>query len=352
MTGTDPTTRQPIAGPNIAAKQDAYHAGISERVTLILNSDATKNGEQKAGDFLYHDGLGTAFRNGAWGLIRVLDGSTADLQPLPGNVPATAATLPAKTGGRPPVTADPGTPCPTTAPVHKFAISAVNVPGGPAGGLHAFVPAVDAAAVQAGTKKPEPLALHAAAGECVEVTLTNDAGSGLARVAFNLGKLLSDPKSARVNAGFTSEQSVPSGGTQTYRFYADDAKIGSAAIAGYGGDLSAGGAPPQAARPARDGLYGAMVVAPAGATFTNPVTGVATDIGTQVDVHTPDGKGYRDFTLVLMEQDPRIGTSHMPYPIDADGATLVNYQTAQGNGNPRRTADANEFSSATYGDPK
>src|SRR5919199_5755251 len=90
MTGTDPTTRQPIAGPNIAAKQDAYHAGISERVTLILNSDATKNGEQKAGDFLYHDGLGTAFRNGAWGLLRVLDGSVADLQPLPGNVPANA----------------------------------------------------------------------------------------------------------------------------------------------------------------------------------------------------------------------------------------------------------------------
>src|SRR5919199_3047837 len=157
MTGTDPTTRQPIAGPNIAAKQDAYHAGISERVTLILNSDATKNGEQRPGDFLYHDGLGTAFRNGAWGLLRVLDGSAADLQPLPNNpAPANAATPYAKTGGRPPVTADPGTPCPTTAPVHKFAISAVNVPGGPAGGLHPLGPTPPAAPVQAAGPKTRP----------------------------------------------------------------------------------------------------------------------------------------------------------------------------------------------------
>ena len=81
-----------------------------------------------------------------------------------------------------------------------------------------------------------------------------------------------------------------------------------------------------APRPGRD--VGAVEVAPAGSTFTDPVTGLKTDVGTQVDVH-PSGKpGYRDFTVFLADQDPRIGQNQMPYPDDVDGPAAVNYATA------------------------
>jgi hypothetical protein len=136
-----------------------------------------------------------------------------------------------------------------------------------------------------------------------------------------------------------------------YRYFADSDKIGSAAIAGFGGSPGLA-ISPIGADAARDGLYGAVVVAPAGATFTDPISGKAKDIGTQVDVHTADGKGYRDFSLVLMETDPRIGTSHMPYPRDVSGPALVNYQSAQGWQNGPRADDVNMFASGINGDPK
>src|SRR6185437_6835399 len=50
--------------------------------------------------------------------------------------------------------------------------------------------------------------------------------------------------------------------------------------------------------------------------------------GSQVDVHLPDGSGYRDLTVALSDQDPQIGASFMPYPTQVDGPALVNYKSA------------------------
>ncbi|HEY0581977.1 MAG TPA: multicopper oxidase domain-containing protein, partial [Chloroflexota bacterium] len=353
---TDPqtgTAKVVASGPNISAKTDAYHAGISERVTLFLEGGA--GGLQKrGGDYLYHDGLGTAFRNGAWGLIRVLDGADPNdtLQPLPGTVAPTVAatTVGSRTRARPPATTDWGNPCPAAAPMHRFAVTAVRVKNGPVGGQLAFVPNSQAAAVTAGTLSPEPLALHVANGECVEVLLTNDANSGLANIGLNLGKLVSDPRSSGINMGYTSEQSVASGQSRVYRYYADSDHMGSAVIAGFGGAALAADA--LSADAGRSGLYGALTVSPAGSTFSDPQSGAPKDIGTQVDVRLPGGKSYRDFTLIAMETDEHIGTSHMPYPISVSGPALINYQSAQGwNQNPRPD-DANTFSSLVNGDPR
>ncbi|MBI3977739.1 MAG: multicopper oxidase domain-containing protein [Chloroflexi bacterium] len=324
-------------GEVIASPLDTVHNGISERFTLILQGGAG-GPNQKPGDYLYMNGLGRRFRDGAWGILRVLPGLVGNLQPLPGTTPPqSGATLPSQTGGRPPEPDDPGNPCPPGVPERNFAVSAVDLPSSSAGGGQdgrkaAFVPTADAAAVMSGAVFPEPLVLHAAANECVVVTLTNQRNND--RASFHLGGLLRDPESGGINIGFNPEQTAAPGQQRTYRFYADTRKIWSALISDFGGDDTG-----------KDGLYGALGVHATGATFTDPVTGDPKDVGTQVDVHEPGTTGYRDFTLFLSDDDPNIGESHMPYPRKVSGPALVNYRTAP------RPDDASAFSSAVHGDP-
>ena len=66
------------------------------------------------GDYLYMNAIGRRFRQGAWGIIRVLPGRTAQPAAAAGSRRAEprAFTLPAATGGRPPEPADPGNPVP------------------------------------------------------------------------------------------------------------------------------------------------------------------------------------------------------------------------------------------------
>src|SRR5262249_46982711 len=142
------------------------------------------------------------------------------------------------------------------------------------------------------------------------------------RASFHLGVLLHTPNSSGVNVGFNAEQTVDSGQTRTYWFYADTAKLQSALLSDFGGQE--GG---------RDGLYGAVIVAEASATFPTPVAGAQTAGGSRGDVHVPasgamPASQYRDFTLLLADQDPVIGQSAMPYPGDVSGPALVNYRTA------------------------
>jgi hypothetical protein len=181
------------------------------------------------------------------------------------------------------------------------------------------------------------MALHAAAGECVTVKFTNNRSpepGGGPRASFHVAKVAQTVESSGVNAGFNPEQTVEPGATRTSRFFMDSDRIGSATIADFGGNDTG-----------TRGLYGALVVAPAGATFSDPTTGKPRDVGTRVDVTLPDGKGFRDFTLAFADNDPRIGANTMPYPTAVAGPALVNYRTSP------RPDDAAAFSSQAHGDP-
>ena len=188
--------------------------------------------EGNAGDYLYMNGIGRRFRQGAWGLLRVLPGRTADLQPLPGHDRApTARRCRQPTGGRPPVVASAGRPCPTGAPARQFAVSAVDLPepgGGRAGharGLRGHLrwrPTCEA-----GRISPEPLVLHAAAGECVTVQLTQRAGDGARLLRGRQAGPHGSTRRASTPATTPSRRSRP-GEERTYRYYADSEKIGSA----------------------------------------------------------------------------------------------------------------------------
>jgi hypothetical protein len=283
---------------------DTIHTSVSEKFTLILKGGAG-GPDHIAGDYLYHDGENRRFVGGAWGILRVLPAvNPSVLQPLPGiNIPAPLAI------------------CPPGAPVHSFAISAVDLPSTAAGGGQdgrkaAFVPTSLAAGVIAKTIFPEPLVMHVAAGECVKVTLTNQRNGP--RASFHVGALLHDLNNSGINVGNNpGDQTVAPGASKTYTYYADTQKLESTMISDFGGDNSG-----------LDGLYGSVIVAPAGATFTDPESGVAVDVGSQVDVHVPGQPAYRDFTLLLADHDPRIGQSTMPYPSAVTGPALVNFRNA------------------------
>jgi hypothetical protein len=227
--------------------------------------------------------------------------------------------------------------CPTGLTPHRFAVSAIdlNISGGNnKGRLAAFVPTALAPPVIPKNFLPEPLVLHVAAGECVEVTLTNRRAT--ARASFHLGGLLHDLDSSGINIGNNpGDETVAPGASRTYTYFADSQRIESAIVTDFGS--TTGGA---------DGLYGAVVVAPAGSTFSSPFTGQATDVGTQVDVHVPGAADYRDLTTILADHDPRIGQDTMPYPTAIQNQALINYRQVA-----PRTDNADMFSSLVNGAP-
>ena len=88
------------------------HLGISERKDMSIL--AAGGPQQRAGDYLYSDGRALKLQEGAWGLLRVLEGSSDD-------------SLTALPGHDPPI--DPPPPiCPLSAPRRTYAVTAVELP--------------------------------------------------------------------------------------------------------------------------------------------------------------------------------------------------------------------------------
>ncbi|MEA2151085.1 MAG: hypothetical protein QOD69_2915 [Solirubrobacteraceae bacterium] len=312
---------------------DTIHYGISERYTAILDGGAG-GVKQRPGDYLFFNGIARRFQQGAWSLLRVLDGKVPNLQPLPGHpAPANDATVP--TGTAPPASTGPGNPCPASARDRTIAVSAVDVKGALKGkGVRSvFAPTAQAPAIANGSRDPEPFVAHVAQGDCLTVDFTNALAVG--RASFHVSKLDHTPDSSGVDVGYNSEQTVAPGGRKTYRYYVDDRKITSALVTDMGGQDTGA-----------QGLYGSINVAPNGATFTDPVSGDPVSFGTQVDVHVPGSQGYRDYTLAMADEDPVIGGSFMPYPTAVKDPALLNYRAVTGRGD-----DANTFSSKAHGDP-
>ncbi|HET6371287.1 MAG TPA: hypothetical protein VFG95_08820, partial [Nitrospiria bacterium] len=200
--------------------RNAYHVGIAERYDLVT----TAGGAQKmAGDYLYYDGRASHLSEGSWGIIRVLDKETKDLQKLPGHdeVPASAKTV-----------------CPADAPVKKFDVVAVDralkfnakAPdvidvdfdrklqvANPTGKI--FMLEGEKSKVATGVE-PMPLTLHVNVGDCIKINLKNEMKGSHA--SFDADMLAFDPKDSQgVNVGNNpGDQTVAPGKSKTYTFYA------------------------------------------------------------------------------------------------------------------------------------
>jgi manganese oxidase len=327
---------------------DAIHSGISEKYTLVFNGEQPDL-KMRPGDYLYANGNETRTQQGAWGIVRILPGTVDSLKPLPGvTEPAGNYVQPVTTASPPPASTSPGNPCPPGAPARNFGLSALDRSGGLNGARTAYVPNADVAAIQKRLKAPVPLVLHAVAGECVTVDLTNLLTTP---VGFSVGKLDREAGSGGVNVGFAAEQNVTPGATRQYVYYAPTDRVGTVAIA----DLAGG-------TTLKQGLYGALVVAPASTVpgepteFRSPTNGAPKDIGAQVLVHVPGAttRDYRDFTVMMADDDAKIGQDFMPYPTSATaGRSLINYQAAPAGDGPTAFRDPGNvpWLTAYAGDP-
>jgi hypothetical protein len=174
----------------------------------------------------------------------------------------------------------------------------------------AFIESGQVDAVLSGTRPPIPLVLRAAVGDCIEVTLENRLPAGWSPVALHADGLAYDPAdSGGVELGYEPQQSAAVGETRTYTFFAHPEYGTGAAMLRDGADLAHAGA---------DGLYGAIAVAPEGATFDDAISWSTV-------VHLPDGRSWRDVVLFTHDADDAIGTHRMPYTQAVRGPVGLNY---------------------------
>lgn len=299
--------------------------GISERYDLVLPA---AGGPQKLpGDYLYGNGRSFKLQEGSWGLLRVRDRAGAEgLRPLPGHeAPVVAPTA----------------VCPATAPVRRFDVvtAEVALPMLNARKGKIFVLAADAEAVRSGAKAPEPMVLHVGVGDCVQLRLTNDASTGAVSIRCDL--LASDPlTSGGVAAGRDPVQTVGPGRSRTYTYFASPEVGETVSTVRDGGDVVAN---------SKLGLYGAIVVGPAGARYTDPATGedAGGRAGWDVVVEPPSAPAYRDFTLLFQDEDAGIGTHRMPYSTAVSGTVGVNYRAEPLRARLQADGDAATVYSAT-----
>lgn len=309
---------------------NTIHLGISERYDLVIPK---AGGPQNLpGDYLYYSGREFKLEEGSWGIIRVLDGLTKTvLQKLPGHesVPVPAASV-----------------CPNDAPVKNFAVAAIQAPlpmlNGAMGKL--YVLTADKAAVESGAKHPEPLVLHVNVGDCIKIELTNGLASG--PVSFHTDMLAFDPKNSYgVSAGNDPDQAVMPGETRMYTYYASpDIGETTALVRDWSNVL----------QNPRMGLYGAIVVGPKSATYSDPFTGADASIESawNVTIHPVEGKPFRDYTLFMQDEDPVIGTAVMPYTQQVQGIVGLNYQAEPFQKRLDQNKDISKiFWSDVHGDP-
>jgi hypothetical protein len=216
------------------------------------------------------------------------------------------------------------TPCPVSAPVKSFDVTAlqVDLPYNSSGdhdpyGL-VYVPTDQVAAVRAGSK-PEPLVLRANEGDCVVVKLTNRLTAGF---LAHGGAADGDPRlptelpmgtraGLRVSlhpqlvdfdvfgsdgsaVGYNHDSTVGPGRSIIYRWFLPDVspgELGTVPLLDYG-DLRTH---------RHHGLFAALIVEPQGATFHHPLTGRVITSGAVADIRQPGVPDFRE--LVVFNED-------------------------------------------------
>ncbi len=303
------------------------HLGISERYDLVL--PAAGGPAKRPGDYLYYSGRSFRLREGSWGLLRVRPGPAgAALQPLPGRAPSVEP---------------PGPTCPTGAPERTFDVVAAPVPLPVLGGAPGAVFALrrDLAGLRSGSPA-SPLVMHVGVGDCLNLELTNETTSP---VSPHVEQLVGDAPSSGIATGDLPDQSTAPGRQRRYTFYAHPEVGETVGMLRDGGDLGSG--PGQ-------GLYGAVVVGPAGAIVRDATSGRVLDpaVGVEVVVEPVGAPAYRDLTLLMHDDDASLGTHRMPYRPRVDGRVGINYQLAPlGDRQRQDSARGAVYRSSVHGDP-
>ena len=324
--------------------------GISEHFEFLVPRLA-KEGVGAFADYLYTPGRSTDdMWNGLWGLMRAYGNSQADLLKLPSN----------PNGGKPITnTGDFNGVCPKTAPVRTSDVTAAlakdilsegtliyNHRTNQGGILHDPTAIMFVRTSELGlngkldpTFRREPLVLHAAAGDCINVTLRNNLPLTAPDLAgfntlpmivnhFNANQVIPSsvvglhPQNLFVDVtrgdgqevGFNPSQTATPGGKVTYQWYAGDLLVDSTGFATprpieFGATNLLSSDP---IKHSNKGAIGAMIIEPKGSTWTWDA-----DSHDSVTVFPPDGSTIRDFA-VLLQNDV-----NLRYGVDGSAVKLI-----------------------------
>ncbi|MEY3160311.1 MAG: hypothetical protein RIT25_302 [Planctomycetota bacterium] len=317
---------------------NGQHIGISEHFEFegtaiaqapfpVVRNGVTLHQPDTNVDLLWSDASEDGLWNGAWGLMRVFGseasidpatGMQVALQPLPNN----GHGIHARNGQ------DFNWPCPKTAPVRQYSVSAVTAasalgPNGivynqahqvfdPTGLMYVRNEDLDASGRLKPTVPREPLILRANAGDCLRITLTNrlpanrsevpdlpdsDAHmTNLTRLNVNdirtdnlvgmtIDLVYTDGVQEGSHVGHNPNSLVAPGETRTFTWYCGDLlhdpenqrvdavpeTYGVCSIRSWGDAIKQGA----------QGLIGALVVEPEGSTWTHPDTGLPAPTGSR-----------------------------------------------------------------------
>lgn len=166
----------------------------------------------------------------------------------------------------------------------------------------------NAAQIAAEPRLSTPLVLRAAVGDCIKVHFTNAiAAKRVGMHVDGVAKDVNDSDGARV--GNNPDTTVPTGGDITYTWFAQ--REGQFSINDYGSGTSFGLSEPSTDTTSH-GLYGGLIVVPAGSSWHNPVTGTNLlggadnhGLGAPVfaDVHVPGvGNDFRDYAQIFADE--------------------------------------------------
>jgi manganese oxidase len=370
--------KRDISNPN-SPYVNAQEVGISEHFEADVDPIPRLNGAGNGGSYLYHFGSTDDLWNGAWGIIEMLNnpGTNPALAALPNNNGTALSAGNIGTDG-----------CPTNAPIKNFTLQAWAaknlLPGqtlkynvtrnivDPSGLL--LIRSQDEASLRAGTKIVEPLVIRANAGDCIKVALTNKLPVNTpaqtypptAGVPDHVGDAPLPPITSMIvdnfrpsdkvglhaqlvhydvrtsdgaNIGGNPEQLAAPGLTINYTWYAGIVSVqtigttptlvgtpqefGAINLRSYGDVIKHGA----------QGLVGALIIEPTGATYTDVTTGAVVNSGAVAKINLPGGMSFKEFVVVYQDGlNLKQGAANIVDQSVADdpedtGEKAVNYRT-------------------------
>lgn len=336
------------------------------------------------GDFLFHCHMFPHYGEGMNAIMRAFDKEQEDLQILENNdplldadseIPGFPEFIPAEEGERPPEPPNGRDPTPEeeqalgdTVPgapyldpcepeeqdveiageLREYTVVALdaNVVYNDAGDHNpegkVYVLEEDAEAVRSGEMNPEPLAIRANVGDCIDITFRNELDL---EKSMHVHFVHYDPLgSDSSEVGFNYNQGAdPHGGEITYRWFANE----EGTI--FFHDHMTGIPESQL------GTFGCILVEPEGSTWHDPHTGEEIERGTQAIIDPENEPAFREFALLyhdfapLRDCEGDLLNPEMEHNVNA-GSGAINHRTA-----PyfRRTGNdpAHVHSSRLHGDP-
>lgn len=316
---------------------NAEPLGLSEHLEFVMPERTwSSSNEEGFADYLYESTPTDDLWNGMWGLMRCHGKKISGLAPLPGSPWAQVPTGCGLDGCDESYEQYAPQICPPGAPLREYSVVAItakdHVPGdrityNDAFDLHDssgifFALEEHLPALLSGARKPEPLVLRAAAGECIHVTLHNLLPEELPQTpnwnyyppiteGFNANQVRRSSHvslhpqlvtydvntSDGANIGGNTVQTVAPGEQHTYVWYAGEWRGDTAVPIEYGAinlrdmaDVVHGGP---------HGAIASLIIEPPGSTF---VADPGTD--SQATIARPGETPFREFVVVMQDDVP------------------------------------------------